>query len=343
MPLMEKPIVVTKIHEYIRKVRKNNHQIGSTPRAITIDYNNVCNYQCEFCYEIEDRKYNNLYLDLDLLRRTADEAHELGFWEVILQGGELLVMKEKLLQVIEALGPDRFRVVLVTNGSLMTQDFADILAKAGVDCIGVSMSTMNAEEHDRSRKAEGAHEKALKALEYAKNAGMTVWMQPIFGHHNSHSEELYELLEYAKEHDYGVYFMIAMPYGIYKDDRLDAEDMRIFSELRKKYNCWFDTWDFYDKDKKRITGCWALNRLFITPKGDVLPCPFINIKVGNLKESSLKEILDYGFGIKYFGQYSPVCLAAQNQDFRDRYLQGNSSMFDPPEAKDVFGPDDFIE
>ncbi|MCI9478340.1 MAG: hypothetical protein HFI21_04975 [Lachnospiraceae bacterium] len=73
----------------------------------------------------------------------------------------------------------------------------------------------------------------------------------------------------------------------------------------------------------------------------MLPCPFINIKIGNVKAQSLKEIVDYGFRIKYFGEYSPVCLAAQNRRFREKYLQGSTSMFTPEEADKVFSSEDF--
>jgi len=180
-------------------------------------------------------------------------------------------------------------------------------------------------------------------MEYVKNAGMTVWLQPIFGHHNSHSKDLFDLLDYAKTHDISVYFILAMPYGVWKDNYLDAEDIRIFNQIRKDYKSFYDTWDFFDPKKERISGCWAMNRIFITPKGDVLPCPFINISMGNVKEKSLKEIVDYGFSIKYFGEYSPVCIAAQNRNFREKYLGGSTSLFEPAKAEDVFEESDFIK
>lgn len=343
MPLSLKKEVTRKTHEYMRNVRKNNNQVGTIPRCIAIDYNNICNYKCEFCYEREEEKYNHLYLDFDLLRRVADEAHELGVWEVLLQGGELLIQRDRLFKIIEAIGAERFRVTLVTNGSVMTQEYANELADKGIDCVGISISSLNAQEHDQSRGGyKGAHQKALAALEYSKNAGMTVWTQTIFGHHNSHSQELIDFLEYNKGHGYGTYFLLAMPYGSFTDSKLDGEDLKILGELRKKYNVWLDQWDLYDVEKERKTGCIAVNRIFITPNADVLPCPFINISIGNLKEKSLKEIFDYGFSIKYFSEYSPVCLAAQNMKFREKYLQGNTSMFEAPLAKEVFHAEDFI-
>jgi len=94
---------------------------------------------------------------------------------------------------------------------------------------------------------------------------------------------------------------------------------------------------------ENVTGCWTVNRSYITPLGDVLVCPYMNIKIGNIKEQSLKEILDYGFSIKYFGEYSPICISAQNQEFRKKYLKEEKNIFDPYDARDIFNEDDYMK
>ena len=335
--------MLTKQHAYMRQLAKQDHHINNTPRCLAIDFLNACNYRCEFCYEREDETYSGKRLDLDIVKRMCDEAHNLGIWEIVLQGGELIIFKDYLFEALRAIGTERFRIILVTNGSVLTEDYARELYDAGVDCLGVSISSLDANEHDSSRKFKGAHSAALRALEYGKNAGMTVWTQTIYGHHNAFSKELEELLEYNKIHGYGCYFLLAMPYGDYVDSRLDGNDLRRLQELREKYNVWLDQWDLFDSQKKRVSGCLAVNRAFVTPLGDILPCPFINMKLGNLREQTLKEILDYGFSIKYFGEYSPVCLAAQNKLFRDKYLSQHTDMFRAPYARDVIAGDDYIK
>ena len=56
-------------------------------------------------------------------------------------------------------------------------------------------------------------------------------------------------------------------------------------------------------------------------------------------DTPLKDILDYGFSIKYFGGYSPVCIAACNKEFRKKYIRENADVFDFDDAKDVFSSD----
>ena len=340
MALMNKPEVIKKVHAFMHNVRKNGNRIGKTPRSMAINYNNLCNFKCDFCYSSDPtNKHLKKALSFETIKDLADQAHELGIWEILLQGGELTVNKPKLLKLLETIGPERFQTVLVTNGYLLTQEYADDLAKAGLDCVAVSVSGLDAKEHDESRHVPGAHAKALEALKHAKNAGMAAWPNVIFGHHNAFSEDLIAMLEYAKEHKYSTYLLMAMPYGSYKDSALTPEDMKRLNWLRKNYDCFFDTWDMYDRKKEAITGCWSVNRTYVSPYGDVFPCPFIPIRIGNILDTPLKDILDYGFSIKYFGGYSPVCIAACNKEFRKKYIRENADVFDFDDAKDVFSSD----
>ena len=108
-------------------------------------------------------------------------------------------------------------------------------------------------------------------------------------------------------------------------------------ELRKKYpNMVRDIWDPFDKKQEKLIGCNAGNILYITPWGDVLPCPFIHIKLGNIYEQSLPEIVDYTFSIPEFSGFSDKCLAGEDREFVSRYMSGKMSTKDPVDARTLF-------
>jgi MoaA/NifB/PqqE/SkfB family radical SAM enzyme len=228
----------------------------------------------------------------------------------------------------------------------MTQEIADHLAEIGVDVVGVSLSTLNAEEHDASRGVKGSHERALKALEYVEKAGMTVWPHAIFGHDNAQSPELEEFLKRMDEKGYLTYLNLAMPFGEWNQNAdviLTEEDVEKLNYFRKNYRCNVDLWNQYDTKKEKNMGCSAVNRLYLTPLGDVMPCPFIHMTLGNIKEQSLKDIVEYGFRIKWFRNHSDICLTAQNMEFRDKYLKDERDIFTPLVAKEIFSDDDYVE
>ena len=109
------------------------------------------------------------------------------------------------------------------------------------------------------------------------------------------------------------------------------------------FACVRNMWNPFDKNHEKILGCTTVNRLYITPIGDVLVCPYVHIKIGNIFESSLKEIVDYGFSIKYFRNHSDLCLAGEDKEFIKKFMtKSGQTIFKPALAKDIFSKDDFV-
>jgi MoaA/NifB/PqqE/SkfB family radical SAM enzyme len=340
---MKKPIVLDKVRTFLRAIKKNNGQIGAAPKAVIINYNNTCNFRCEFCYSYDDqKKYRHTQLSLETISDFMDQAHTLGFYDLTLYGGELLIDAEQLYRLIQCVKPERFEISFITNGYLLTQEIAYKLAELGVDCVGVSLSSLDAEEHDRTRKVKGSHAKALKAMEYIDNAGMLVWPQAIAGHHNVTSPELEAFLKYTTERGYLTFFNLASPNGSWHDNKdimVDENDMEYLQSFRKKYKCNMEFWNPYDVKKECILGCNTVNRLYLTPLGDVFPCSYIPISLGNILKQSLKDIMDYAFTIKWFRNYYPGCISGQCKEFRERFLTGEFYIFNPLIAKYIFSGD----
>ena len=93
--------------------------------------------------------------------------------------------------------------------------------------------------------------------------------------------------------------------------------------------------------KKKILWCTTVNRLYITPLGDVLVCPYVHIKIGNILEQPLKEIVDFGFRIKYFKEHSRLCLAGEDKSFISKFMtKEKQSIFNPALAQDIFSKEE---
>jgi MoaA/NifB/PqqE/SkfB family radical SAM enzyme len=313
---------------------------------MVINYNNSCNFKCDFCYSKGDQeKYRYTELSFDVLADFADQAHELGFFHANIMGGELLLDVEKLYELVRCIKPERFEVAFVTNGFLMTEEIAYKLAKLGVDCVGVSMSSLDAEEFDRTRRVKGGHARALKAMEYVDKAGMIVWPNAIFGHHNAGTRELEDFLEWTTKKNYSVFFNFAIPYGSWHDNQhiiIDNNDMEILNSYRKKYKVDIESWNRYDGKNEMLLGCNSVNRIYLTPKGDVFPCCFMPISLGNILKQPLKEIVDYGFSIKWFRNHYHGCLIGQCKEFREKFFKIERTIFNPLIAKEIFDKEDYV-
>ena len=113
--------------------------------------------------------------------------------------------------------------------------------------------------------------------------------------------------------------------------------------MRKEYkNIVRNLWDPFDKNYESVIGCNTVNRMYITPLGDVLSCPYVHIN-GNVYENTLKEISEYGFSFKRFREYSSLCLAGEDQGLLKTLCQKGTSIFKPVDASEIFPKDHYKE
>jgi MoaA/NifB/PqqE/SkfB family radical SAM enzyme len=348
MSLFDKPRVMEKLRSFHSYIMKNNGKMGTKVRGIDVNFNNRCNFKCKHCFTkspLADHVQEEL--PIDKIADISNQADELGIFEYDLQGGELLLRPNKLFEVIRAIGPERFYLYLTTNGYLLDEAMAKRLKGAGVSRVSVSIDSFDEKIHDNFRGRPGAYKRALQALKHVKNAGMSPYLNITVGHYNTNSDDLEKLCQYSKDEGYTTLLNVAVPSGCWQkmsEVMVDNDDIARLIELRKKYkNILRDIWNPFDKNYEKLLGCNCVNRTYVTPKGDVLVCPYLQIKIGNIFEQSLKEIIDYGFSIKYFREYSKLCLAGEDEEFVRKYLRYEGmSVFNPVHAKDIFTKEDFV-
>jgi len=341
--IFKKPEVVRKFKSFHQYLKENNGQIGTKQRGIDLNLNNACNLKCEHCFTNSPKgEHIKEVLPLDIITRISNEAHDLGIFEYDLQGGELTLRPKLLYKTLESIGTDRFYMYLTTNGHKLDALMAKTLAELGVDRVSVSIDSMNHEVHDKFRGKKGSWKRAIDALGYVKNAGMDPFLNITVGHYNAFSDDVESMCEYSSQMGYTTLINVATPMGMWhkhKDITCDEKDTQRIIDLRKKYkNILRNLWNPFDKEFEAVLGCNTVNRLYITPLGDVLPCPYVHIKIGNVYQNSLKQISDYGFKFKYFKEHSSKCLAGEDADFYTRYLNlPGQTIFNPADPELLFG------
>ncbi|HJO33950.1 MAG TPA: radical SAM protein [Anaerolineales bacterium] len=351
MNLLDKPRLVEKLKAFYDYTKANHGQIGTKQRGIDLNLNNACNLTCKYCFTnspIGDHAKDTL--DLDMVASIADQADELGIFEFDLQGGELLLRPELLFQAIEAIQPERFYLYLTTNGYFLDKVMAQRLADAKVGRVSVSVDSFDEKTHDAIRGRKESWRRAMAGLKNVQEVGMHPYLNITVGHYNAFSEDIELLCQYSEDHNYTTLLNVAVPSGMWlKIDKMieivvDEKDKARLMELRKKHrNILRNLWNPFDKHYESVLGCNTVNRMYITPLGDVLACPYVHIKIGNVYENTLEEIRDYGFSIKHFNQYSSLCLAGEDTEFIQKYMSfEGQSIFDPAIAQEIFNKDDFV-
>jgi MoaA/NifB/PqqE/SkfB family radical SAM enzyme len=314
----EKPRIYEKLMNYL-KLEKDPKNRGMS--LIDFAYSFECNFSCEHCCaSIFQRQITTYKMNLDQVRSIADQADELGVFVFSLIGGEPLIWKD-LDDLIRVIDPSRFFISITTNGWLFTKKRAHHLKTLGVRKVNVSIDSIYPEEHDRFREKKGSFVKAVEAVKNGMSAGLNTQISTVVTHQNLHSHGFKGLLDFAVEKGTCLDIQVATPSGKWlgnTESLIDADDAEYIQALRKKYPLLrrdvFST-------PGAIGGCPATTgSLYIIANGDVLPCLFIHISLGNILKEPLRTIRERGLRIKELKEYSPVCLAGEQCTFFDKYM-----------------------
>lgn len=327
---------------YNKAIRINEKYLkGECAALISFCYDYICNMNCEHCsnssYTVKERCFT-----VEDVRNLAKQADEMGLFQFELSGGEPLMFPE-LDQIIEAIDPAKFHINVTTNGYFLDLERAKHLRNIGVDKIKISVDCSEAELHTMKHGVNDANSHAINALFAAKEAGLEPVMQTVATRQNTQSEQMLNLAKFAKDNGFTVDVVLAKPVGSWAgnyDVLVNQEDVDYLYELNKEYPMRRNVYPAYGIKK----GCPSLKTFMcITKYGDVLPCTFIPISIGNIFEEPLQDIVDRGLKIKWFRECSPICLAGQNRHFIDHYIAKCWNKKIPLSWKDVFTKEDFID
>ena len=114
------------------------------------------------------------------------------------------------------------------------------------------------------------------------------------------------------------------------------KDIEKIEAIRNRYrHVWRDVWPPLPNKKVKTSGCVAVNRPYINPYGDVLPCSYLHMKLGNINEQPLKEILEYGFSFQCFSQNNTCCYTGEDKEFMERYCSREMSILKPVDIGEI--------
>lgn len=321
----KKPIAFAKIQRHPSMILEKK-----SVALIQMQYNYKCNFKCKHCAIERFKDKTRSTLTLDNVKKIANEAHDMGLASICISGGEPLIFKD-LDNVVEAIDSSRFVISMDTNGYLLTDEKVRHLVDIGVDRIHLSIDGLE-DNHDKFRNKKNSWSRTINALEYTKKYGLGVIVNIVATKSLLKNGELLRQLEYIKQFGEHASIIYAKPVGAFENDReeiLDHDDIVYIQTLTKQYNCSTHLslncgYDF---------GCLCFKRHFsITAYGDVLPCPWIPISMGNVLMEPLDVIVDRGLSYQWFSYNSRhSCLSGdRTSEFYNKILTQLSSHAEYP-------------
>ncbi len=271
------------------------------PLTINWAVNNTCNFHCRHCYSRVDTAEE---LDSATLCRCMEKVAAAGVMAVNFGGGEPL-LRPDILEIARCASGLRMAVSMNSNGYLIDADKAAALKEAGFTKVGISIDSHEPALHDAFRGVEGSHERAVAALRHLRAAGIRTSISTVICTFNH--KHVSDLIQFATLHQVGqlnFHNFKCSGLGLANKDELDltSEQWREFYREALKAKGTVPGLDISLDDpiiaslgltdatkpvKGSVCGKLSLN---IKSNGDITPCGFIPLVIGNIVNDDLKEV-----------------------------------------------------
>lgn len=336
--ISEKPYVMDKIFKYEEKRKR-----GESTAVIDFCFDYKCNMNCKHCSNSRFAKKDRA-MTLTDLSDFFRQADKLGLAQASISGGEPLVFDD-LDGIVEAINPKEFHISLASNGILLDKAMARHLKEIGVDKIKLGLDSIDKDVYAQTRRQDKTYDKAMEAIFNASDAGLQVAVTTVVTHQNARTENTERLAAFCQENGFNFDIMVARAVGAWEGNEevlIDEEDAAYFVDLNKKYPLAHrDTFPTYGET---CGSCGCVNKiLHLTKYGDIMPCTFVHIAIGNIFEEPLEDIIKRGQSIKHFAEKNPLCLSGEDRNFIRNYMSKFYGKPLPIHWSEAFSEEDFIE
>ena len=279
----------------VKRIRFKEETGFDPPILMVISPTMRCNLNCYGCYA---GKYSTEDgLGLGTLDRLLLEAEEMGVYFITISGGEPFVLGEDLLRIMERHHSILFQVY--TNGTLIDREVARRLAEMGnvYPCVSVE----GFEKETDARRGKGTYQKILRAMDNLREEGVVFGFSATATRENNDLIVSEEFVDFYRDKGcligwYFHYVPVGKEPGV---ELMPTPEQRIFRRkelVKRRARNDILLADFWN-DGPMVGGCLAGGRkyLHINSDGEVEPCVFVHFAVDNIKDKSLKDILQSPF------------------------------------------------
>ncbi|HWQ66533.1 MAG TPA: radical SAM protein [Methanospirillum sp.] len=298
------------------------------PAHPVIELTGKCNLSCIHCHAGAGSGDGPELSTIEIFTVLDQLATVPEFRMVAFTGGEPL-LRQDIFEILEYARDLGFSTTIATNGTLITPDIARRLADAGVAIVAISLDATDTETHDRIRGLPGARDLALKGIKAVKEAGITLHINVTIASYNE--DQVMDLIRETEKLGAAILIMYQLvPVGrggAIADQSLgtDANKRLIRSIAAGQrsvavviepvagpqywadllYNAGIRSGLLLKVFEQIFHGCCAgRGFIYIKPDGEVLPCPFVPVSCGNVRDIPVDQIY----------HTSPIFQRLQNRD-----------------------------
>nr|VFJ45746.1 MAG: Radical SAM superfamily enzyme, MoaA/NifB/PqqE/SkfB family [Candidatus Kentron sp. DK] len=159
---------IPNLEGYLFSDRNKNDELWS----LRLETNENCNLLCRYCFASATTEKRHGPVEIGKIKRLVDQAGPLGLRSVIFIGPGEPLLYPGLFEVFEYFKPLKIIPVIITNGTLISEENARHLFDLNASIL-LKYDSMNPDTQDYLSGKEGTGNKIRRALSILKNTGYT--------------------------------------------------------------------------------------------------------------------------------------------------------------------------
>ncbi len=276
------------------------------PNDIRIQITSRCNHHCGHCFASSNNGTLSEELSDDTFLSVIDQITRQELNAISITGGEPLIKPELVFKILERMRNHPATKTLNTNGWFLTKSLAIQLKEAGLNIVQISLDSSIEEKHDSFRELRGSYARALRAIENSVEVGLETHVRVTITSFNY--DEMPAILELTlKEGAHRLIVKPLVPSGrgslsheplspkqhkrAIADliDQIHTDPVKIRKHVQFLIPCFPFLIDQEYVQHSEYCECGE-GLAFIAYNGDVQPCGYAHLVLGNLLESSLEDL-----------------------------------------------------
>ncbi len=277
----------------------------SFPTIADIIVTRKCNLRCVHCNMSAGAQINN-ELTFNEWKKIFDQLEENGIFKIQISGGEPLCHRH-IEDIINYVGSKKYRVSMLTNGTLIDKHIA-ILLSSNMVSVSISIDGSTSDAHDTFRGTNNSFFSTMEAIKLVNIYGIICTVSTTI--HKKNKNQIREIFDICKNNNIYMLqfnFIDAIGRGASANkwtlSPVEKQEVyRIFDEIKNNYNGSmklfinnpYDLLKAGDHEKRSVICKAGVYSMTIDADGDMYPCvigaQIRKKRIGNVIENSILEL-----------------------------------------------------
>ena len=258
-----------------------------------------CNLKCKHCYAEAGSKEE---MSTQQVKSVINQLYEMNVMYITFTGGEVFTRND-FIEIFDYAIEKGFVVEIFSNGVNISSDLIKYISKKYIKCFHCSIYSHIPDVHDSITGVKGSFEKTIDTLKKFKSLGTKINIKTVIM--NDNKNDLEGLIDLSEKLNASLQVGLNVtpknsgdlsPTQLRMNSIREYENvLRILNKSQNNHAELSKRPERYDDDNLCGAGLCSIS---INPYGEVFPCNGMTVKIGDVSESTIKDIWDKSKDLK---------------------------------------------